>query len=483
MLFQQIITWGSTFLLMLFLPRYLGPVEYGRLYLAGSLVEIFRVLVSYGGNYLVAKHVSRSPENTGQVLVDAAAFRFIFAIISIGLIIGFAHLVDYPAEVRVLMSISGIALLWAGASIALYASYQGHELLKYTSAGAIAERVFTSVACIAALLLGGGAQSMILLMLVGSFLNFAVLAGFSRKIVQKLPRVNWSDAKNQIREGLPYFLFAIFGTIYYRIDSLMLSRFAPEEVVGWYGGGYRLFDAMNFLPYIFSNAIYPVLARLWTTEELTHKRTMHKSLEFMILAGVPIAAGVIVYAGKLVHLFYGTANYENSIIVLQILSCGLVFLYVDMVLGTTLLAADKQRRLSYVSLSAIFVNVTLNYFLIPFFQSHFGNGGIGSALATVSTEFYVLMAALRLLPSGLMSDFRFSVLFKAIGAGCAMGVVAFTLLQTPIPWVIHALLCPVLYVGALLVLRTFEPEERIFLRDILRLSNVRSMWQTLRHGQ
>jgi hypothetical protein len=98
----------------------------------------------------------------------------------------------------------------------------------------------------------------------------------------------------------------------------------------------------------------------------------------------------------------------------------------------------------------------------------------------VSTEFYVLMAALRLLPSGLMSDFRYSVLFKAICAGGAMGAFEFGMLQTAIPWYLPALVCPAIYVGVLLVLRTFEPQEREFLRGLLRPTNLRSVLHALR---
>ena len=79
---QYVVTWGASFAAMMFIPRYLGPVEYGRLYLGLSIVSLFRVFVEYGGNYLVAKEVSRNPENTAQIVVDAVAFRLILAMLA-----------------------------------------------------------------------------------------------------------------------------------------------------------------------------------------------------------------------------------------------------------------------------------------------------------------------------------------------------------------------------------------------------------------
>ncbi len=82
MMGQQVITWVSTIVLVMFLPRYLGPIEYGRLFLACSIIGIFRIFVEYGGNYLVAKNVSRNPELTGQIIVDDSSFRIVFGFLA-----------------------------------------------------------------------------------------------------------------------------------------------------------------------------------------------------------------------------------------------------------------------------------------------------------------------------------------------------------------------------------------------------------------
>ena len=56
----QVVTWGSSFLLLYFLPRYLGPEDFGRLYLALSIKMILGLFIDFGGNYLIPKEVARS---------------------------------------------------------------------------------------------------------------------------------------------------------------------------------------------------------------------------------------------------------------------------------------------------------------------------------------------------------------------------------------------------------------------------------------
>ena len=75
---QQIITWASSFALMLFLPRYLGPEKYGRLYLAEMIAAIFVVFISYDGRFSIAKRISRRREDAAGILSNSLGFRAIF---------------------------------------------------------------------------------------------------------------------------------------------------------------------------------------------------------------------------------------------------------------------------------------------------------------------------------------------------------------------------------------------------------------------
>ena len=59
---QQMITWLSSFLLMLFLPRMLGPVSYGHIYLATTISAIFLMVIDWDGRIGIAKRVAKAPK-------------------------------------------------------------------------------------------------------------------------------------------------------------------------------------------------------------------------------------------------------------------------------------------------------------------------------------------------------------------------------------------------------------------------------------
>ena len=470
MLFQQVVTWGSTFLVMLLMPRYLGPVEFGWLFLAISITQIFRVVVEYGGNYLVAKSVARSPERTAQILVDAIGFRTVFSILSFAIIVVFTFVAGYAPMPRLIIWVYAASLLWAGAITAYYASFQGREKMQYTSMGAVAERVFNSVAVVVAILLGAPVLVLAVLFVIGGFLQLVALFAFKKNIVDSLPKISWKGTMAQVKDGFPYFLFTIFSVVYYRIDSVMLSWMSPEAVLGWYGGACRLFETMHFFPFIFSTAIYPVLSRLWNEEGNSHARAIQKSLEFMVIAGTPITIGLVAFARNIVQILYGLAQFGPTVPVLQILSTGLLLIYIDIILGTTLLSSDKQRQQSVLALCAIPVKLILNYVLIGYFQATAGNGALGGALSTVITELGLMVAMVKLVPRSIFAGFPFRAIGKSLLAGLAMVGIIGIGGYLDLPWAGVAVLGVLAYAGLLIVLKTLEPVEEEFLQSLLRVN-------------
>lgn len=482
LVFQQIVTWISTFLLMLFVPRYLGPVEYGHLYLANSIIDVFRIIVWWGANSLVVKLVSRSPESTGQIIADSSGVRLLLGVAAFACTMLLAEVLNYSMEMRILLFIMGSALVWTGALDVLKASYQAHELMQYSSIGTVSQQVLTSALCIGALLMGGRTKTVALMGVIANLSNFLLLMHYRHTITAQIPRIKWANAFRHLREGIPYLLMAVFSTIYYRIDAFMISQMTPEVVVGWYGGAYRLFDVLSFFPYIFGTALYPALSRLWASEERVHKITTHKSIEFMILGSIPIGITVVLFSDKLIQLFYGVTGYEQSIPVYQILIAGLPLLYVDFVLATTLVSSDKQRALSLVSLGAIPVNILLNLVTIPYFQREFSNGGLGAAIATVVTEMGIMVAFLSLMPKGLLTGFRTEVIAKSLGGGVLMGGAIWGLHVVGIPWLLVAILGPILYLILLSVMRTFEPDEVKLLRRLLSPRGISELLRFVKPG-
>ncbi len=101
----------------------------------------------------------------------------------------------------------------------------------------------------------------------------------------------------------------------------------------------------------------------------------------------------------------------------------------------------------------------MNFWLIPATQAHFGNGGIGAGIATVVTEFFILLTMLAMMPRHILRGSTIGVQMKAIAAGAAMGLVAWGMLAAGIHWIASGIVSCGVYVGVVFLLKAVQPHE------------------------
>jgi O-antigen/teichoic acid export membrane protein len=480
LLVQYALTWGTNILAMMFLPRHLGPLSYGHFYVATTIVNMLRVVVEFGGNYVVPKEISRANDRSGAIVADAAAYRTLLGVLGFLTVILVVLTAGYHEEVNEGLIIIGASLLLHGAITVFTGLFQGREQMQFSSLATFVNRVVTNIAVIPAVIIHPAVWLVSLIGTVASTLQFGVLFGFGKRLVRNFPRPSLANVLKEARGGTTYFLFVLFSSVYFRVDSVMLSKMAPDVVVGWYGGAYRIFDMMNFFPYLYTIAVYPALSRLWKENPDLHRRTMQRSLELMILIALPVALGLFLTARPLVSFFYGLEAFGPTVVDLQLLSAGLLFLFVDMILGTTLLASDRQQQQALTALAAIPLNVGLNVVLIPYSQGRWGNGGIGSALATVVTEVIIMVSWVRLLPPGTLAGFRTPVVLKGVVAVAGMGAAAVGAEMVGLPRLPSAVFGVMVYGAFLILSKVFEPAEAAFLRSILSAEGISRAWKEMR---
>ncbi|MEW5798544.1 MAG: flippase [Bacteroidota bacterium] len=476
MIVSQFMTWVSSFVLMLFLPRYLGSEEYGKLFLAISITMIFQMVVEFGGGYYIAKEVSREREKVSVILSNSIAFRFVVWLVGFVALMSIAVWIGYSSNVIAVIYILAFSKLWEGVGKVYHSTCQGLEMMHYPAISAIVERVVVTSLSVAALMLGADVVTIAVIMALSTLLNFLILSKLMRSEVPYVWIPKITEVTRIAKASIPYFMWMMFSVVYYRIDAVMLSFMTPESVVGWYGAAYRFFDVLMFLPSIYSMALFPLLSKLWATKENAVSVTTQKSLQFIVLAGIPISICVFTFSHEIIELFFGAEEYFQSILLLRIFSVGLLLVYIDFVLGTALFASDRQRQWTLTAFLAMLLNPVLNYLLIPYTQVNEGNGGIGAALATLLTEFFVMIMALRYMPRTVFRDANPNFLYKGFVAGLLMCVTLWLFNESNVHWLLTALVAAAVYCAALYNLKVVEPAEVNFLRTFFSIKNLKNLF-------
>jgi O-antigen/teichoic acid export membrane protein len=263
--------------------------------------------------------------------------------------------------------------------------------------------------------------------------------------------------RSVFQASLPYFLVSIGMVLYAQVDIVIISLLADATTIGWYGTATRLFGTLLFIPNVFVIALFPALSRSYTGSPTGPNRLAQKSLNLLMLVGVPIGFGMAVLATPIVVLLYGPA-FVKSGPVLAVLGMLLIVTYVNMLLGFLLISMDRQKTLAVVMLAMTLATMILDFILVPWAVRVFANGALGGALSYVVTEAAILIAGVALLPSGTFNRENVKVIAKLLLAGCVMAAITWSVRDAFIG--IPILVGAVTYAGLILLLRAIPKEDR-----------------------
>ncbi len=459
MMMAQAATWVSGLVLLMVVARYLGSADYGYLYLALSIQTICQWVIDYGGQNYIPKEVSRKKTDSSDLMTQSMLLRMGLWVLSMIVTFALCLVANYSTRVIILIMVLVFSNLWVNLTLLLRSGYQGFEDMKYPSLATVVDRGLLTITVVPALLLGLRVTSVAILMALTPFVNFLICLRFSKKMFRLNISLQMDKFKLLLKEGFPYFLWSLFGVVYYRINAIMLSLMTPASVVGWYGAAFRFFGILMFLPAIYSAALYPILTRLSRSEAPSMISTSQKSISFLLLAGIPIAVGLIFFSRFIVQLLFGLKEFGPSAVIIQLFSAGMLLTYVDFVFGGIVLAIDKQKQWAMIAFGAMVVNIGMNYLLIPYFQTLSGNGGMGAAIATDLTELFVMISALFLMPSKLFSRKLLATCGKGVAAGVVMALSIAGAESIGFPYLTLPVIGLVAYVIALLATATFNVSQ------------------------
>ena len=418
-LLGQAITWTSTLLLTIAYGRFLGAERFGELYLAVSFVALIGFPLEFGFNQQLIRDVAQAPERALRYCANTLALKGILWLALYATILFICRALGYEYQVRLLVTICGGTLLCSAITSTFASLHYAAQRVVFPTLGMILEKGLGALVGILLLRQGAGVTTMALILLGGALVDAVWQGWWFFRIEGLHVAVDRAGVLELLRSGLPFLAYGVLGVIYYRVDTLLLSLMTSTTTVGWYGAGYRLFDTLCFLPNVIILAImYPVFSHASTNSEASVKLVIEKTVNFLLLCGIPLGTGLFFAAPAIVALlFHQPAFTLHTVPVLQALAPGLIFLYLNSAITTALMSTHKERRITLMAAIALIFNLALNLVLIPHIQQ------IGAAAVTSLTELLLLGLGLAALPARLRPIGSLRTAFRVALASAAMAAV------------------------------------------------------------
>lgn len=459
MLIAQVISSVFAFIWTILVAKYLGPSEYGIFGTAISFTGIFVFILNLGVVTYITRSISTDLENEEKYLNGVFSLSLCLSIFYLMIILITLFLFNWDNYIILACFLYAIVNIIYQLVVILVIPFQVHEKMKYQAITNIINNVSTFILLIIIMCTPFGLFGVISMYILSNSISFIYAFYIVRKHYFKLGfSFNPSFYKELIKCGIPFALTAVFVTIYFSIDIVMITQFVGPYDAGLYNAAYKLLSLLTIFYSIYSTVIFPVLSKLFKDSKELLKLGFIKSSKYLSLVSIPIAVFTCFYSYDIINI-YGS-EFTSAGPILNILIWTVCFMFINGNASSVLNVSHKERLVTKIFGFAALFNVVLNLFLIPKYSYY------GASFATVLSEaliFVLLMIALKNINQ--LPDKH--LLYDIIKICLASGILAIVLYFLNLNMWLAMPVSIVVYFAALILLKTPDDQDKLILKQIL----------------
>lgn len=381
-----------------------GHQEYGFYSAVLNLSFLFNILLDFGITTFNNRNIAQNEHLLSKHLSGIVLLRFVLAAVYMVVLMGVGAIIGYDAHQLGILALVGINQFLLSFLLYLRSNISGLLMFTAESLLSVLDRV-VMIVIVGFMLI---TEPLRVRFRIEWFIYVQTLAYLIANAVAavlvlrkaRIRRLNWNPLFFRVilRHSLPFALLTILMATYNRIDPVLIERLLPEPIgdqeAGIYATAFRLLDALNMIPYLFSVLLLPLFAsRLKKKESVVP--LVKTSFSLLFVFSVLVAATALLYARPLMAMLYPQDTIESiqafinrlnaSTFIFTLLMFGFVAISTSYVFGTLLTANGNLWALNLMALLSVGINVTLNLWLIPQMKAE------GAAIASLSSQ---TMAAL-----------------------------------------------------------------------------------------
>lgn len=380
LVFDRVFRLGVSFVVTLWLARYLAPELFGVYNYAIAFTALFSVVATFGLQSVVVQYLVDKPEQQNSTLASAFAIQLVGGVIAfvISVLVAFNLVGSEPSVLVAVLLLSTINLFRFSDTVRYYFEFRVQSKRIVVTENLVF--ILIVLLRIAMILLELPLIYFVALLVLEGVLT--TLAFFWLFGIQKLKALRFDNSNFLSMLKVAWLLALSMGAVmlYMRVDQIMLASLLNQEAVGIYSAAVRISEIWYVFPTVIVGSVFPRIIR-----ELRHDAARaNRQLDVLLTAFsiVSILVGLLVggYSTEIIVSLFGE-DYRESASVLSIHVWSSVFVFSGILGGRWLVAMDMQKVLLVSTLIGVFVNVVMNYLMIPVY------GVQGAAWATLVAQF------------------------------------------------------------------------------------------------
>lgn len=456
----RLIERGGNLVLALIISRHLHASGLGIYVTAIAYFGVISTAAESGSTNLLVREIAKDKSKTNAYLVHGSVLAG-----SVGLVVtiaGFAavpHL-GYRPDLRHSTEVILLALVPGTFNTIQESVFVAHQRVEFETLTTLGSTLVIIGVSSLLLALGHGVVSLVIAFVIAEYLVTIVYFILINRYIARF-RLEFSRtfARTLIRDIKPFAGSSLLQAGLARPEIIMLSVVGSETQVGYYGAALKVADLWQFLPSVYMINVFPVLSRAFHEGGRRAQEIQDRSLKYLLALGLPLAAGMIFAATRIIEAFFGD-KFDPSAALLRILGANIVFYCIAAVLWRVLAARGEQGAVFRVQAIGIVVRLAGGYALITWLAD---TGAAVSMMVWLAVTTILLGVQVRRdgTPVRILRPaWRFALAAAVMG-----GVIA--VLADRVGLLFLVLIGLVVYVGLVALVRAFSPEDRALFRRLL----------------
>lgn len=459
----NIVNKAISLVVVIFLARYLGTAGYGKYAFVFAFLMFFGIITDLGINTILVREISRDKSLASKYIGNAAIMKLILSLSAVVLAMVVITILPYPADTMTYIYIMSLTLLFGSFSGLYSTMFQVNLKMEYSVVANLIDRILSASVILCIIFFHGSLLQIMIALMFSNLIGLLVTYLYSKNFVRMKFEIDFDLWKFFVKESWPLALTAIFITIYWRIDQIMLSMMQGDVAVGYYAAAVNLTEIFGIIPSAFAISVFPLISEYFKTSKSLHEKMYQLSFKYMVMIIIPIAMGTMLLAKPTVRLIFGE-QFLPSASALQILMWSNVFAFIGVINKRILISANKQKiDFVFTSTSAI-VNIILNLLLIPIY------GIVGAGIATAISYGVGPVMGFFLSATRDYSISAFRSMVEPVVASLVMSVYIYYVLSSNLLWSI--ITAPILYFGVLFLIKGITREDIEMIKGLTHLREV-----------
>lgn len=410
------------------LYRALGVEGIGKYTTVFAYVAFFAVFADFGLQWFLIRELSVTPKEKDKIFQNVLAFRTLLALAVFLIAFLIVWLFHYPVDVKWAVGLISLGWFFTMLNSAYVAVYLNNYRMDIATISDVIGRLLTMALVILIARSGYGFIYLMSAYLAGNLINLIISRSFVHPYIKVGYKFDFNYWRYTTSQSFAIGIVLVFGFIYYKIDSLMLSWMKDMTDVGIYGSAYKLLEVLVTLPSMFLGAAFPLITKYIAEKDSRITGAFQKQFDILAILAFPLVAGTLVLADKIIIFIAGARGNEfisavtvyfagrpiNSAVVLQVLIFAVGCHFFSGLYNYMLISLGKQKSMIWPTISFAVFNILINLLLIPYFSY------LGAAVSTVVTELIVLISYKSIVDKNIKLPLDLRNAFKVLIASVLM---------------------------------------------------------------